>query len=65
MRQQFCALNHVEAEVYELRYQRAKEVTNNFANGYDNNQISIHSAVGMLLGEVVEVRMREMFCKQQ
>lgn len=57
------AINHIDTKEYELRYQCANEAAtrhlynqknNNFANEYDNNQISVHSAVWMILGEVVE-----------
>ena len=56
-------LKHTDASIYELRYQCGKEAAtrylynkenNNFTNEYDNNQVSVHSAVWMILGEVVE-----------
>lgn len=56
-------MKHHDAQMFERRYQDAKQAAichlynsteNNFANEYDNYQISVHSAVWMILGEVVE-----------
>lgn len=55
------ALNHEDAAVFGGRYHRAKQAAllhlynqkeNNFSNAYDSGQISVHSAVWMILGGV-------------
>jgi hypothetical protein len=57
------ALKHNDVTLYESRYKDARSAAichlynskdNNFANEYDNNQISVHSTVWMILGEVVQ-----------
>jgi hypothetical protein len=57
------ALGHGDAEVYNTRYENAREAAlrhlynsneDSFANEYDNNQISVHAAVWMILGGVVD-----------
>lgn len=61
--QTLTKLQHEDARLYRARYQRAKEAAllhlynqeeNNFANAYDEGQISVHSAVWMILGGVLE-----------
>ena len=57
------ALGHGDAEVYNTRYENAREASirhlynsneDSFANEYDNRQISVHSVVWMILGGVVD-----------
>ena len=53
-------LNHSDAEIFTERYENAKEsalknlfVNGSFANKKDNFQESVHSAVWMILGDVI------------
>ena len=55
-------LGHEDAEIYRARYESGKEAAlrhlynaegENFANAYDDCQVSIHSVVWMILGGVI------------